>query len=117
MSVFYCRTSILCVLILLWLVQELFAGKVPFHDRQHSCGMHIFGGGLPEFPDTATTFGLSDDVQRVIETCWTSEPLERPTIKDIATTLVSIQSERYVIVLLSPCLSDLAVVYTVQFRR
>ena len=62
------------------LFSKIFSGNVPFHELFHDGAVlfKVLGGIRPSRPTEASTTHLDDDIWQLIETCWSSEPNNRP---------------------------------------
>jgi serine/threonine protein kinase len=66
------------------LAVEVFTGKVPFRNmKNESVVIQIAGGKRPDEPQAAKRLGLSAEMWRFIEKCWSANPSERPAIDEV----------------------------------
>ena len=69
------------------LAVEVFTGKVPFVDmKNESVVIHIANGKRPAKPQAAGQLGLTAEMWKFIERCWTANPSKRPTIDEVVRT-------------------------------
>jgi len=69
------------------LAVEVFTGKVPFGDmKNESVVINIANGKRPAKPQAASQLGLTADMWKLIERCWTANPSKRPTIDEVVRT-------------------------------
>ena len=69
------------------LAVEVFTGKVPFGSmKNESVVIHIANGKRPAKPQAAGQLGLTADMWKFIERCWTANPSKRPTINEVVST-------------------------------
>ena len=69
------------------LAVEVFTGKVPFGDmKNESVVIHIANGKRPAKPQAAGQLGLTAEMWKFIERCWTANPSKRPTIDEVVRT-------------------------------
>jgi len=65
-------------------IYELLSGHVPFHHfNHHAAAAKILRGEHPERPHGVEGDWLAGNVWEVLERCWTPQPGDRPSIKDI----------------------------------
>jgi hypothetical protein len=80
------------ILVLIQPVQVL-TGMTPFGKLTGpEVGMKVLGGKRPSKPPNALNIGFSDEVWRLVEGCWQTEPEDRPTVKDVLLCLRSAAS-------------------------
>lgn len=66
---------------------EVFTGKVPFGNmKNESAVIHIASGKRPPKPQAAEQLGLTAEMWKFIEKCWTANPNKRPTINEVVRT-------------------------------
>ena len=66
---------------------EVFSGKVPFPNMADGAVViQIVNGRRPIKPPTAEQLGLTTEIWKLIEQCWSANPSERPTMDDVART-------------------------------
>ena len=69
------------------LAVEVFTGKVPFGSlKNESVVIHIANGKRPAKPQAAGQLGLTAEMWKFIEKCWTTNPSKRPTIDEVVRT-------------------------------
>jgi serine/threonine protein kinase len=69
------------------LAVEVFTGVVPFGNMtEGSVAVQIADGGRPVRPQAAERLGLTVEMWKFIEKCWTANPRERPTIDEVVRT-------------------------------
>ncbi|KAJ3485198.1 hypothetical protein NLI96_g5132 [Meripilus lineatus] len=71
-------------------VLELYSGRVPFYNIVSTLRavFHIQNGGLPPHPGApAIERGLSDALWGLLESCWCSDPVSRPTTTSLVAQL------------------------------
>ena len=69
------------------LAVEVFSGKVPFGNmRNESVVIQIASGKRPPKPQAAEQLGLSPEMWKFIEKCWSANPNKRPTIDEVVST-------------------------------
>jgi hypothetical protein len=70
------------------LAVEVFTGKVPFGNmKNESVVIQIANGKRPAKPQAAEQLGLTVEMWKFIEKCWTANPNKRPTIDDVVRAL------------------------------
>ena len=70
------------------LAVEVFTGKVPFGNmKNESVVIQIANGKRPAKPQAAEQLGLTVEMWKLIEKCWTANPNKRPTIDDVVRAL------------------------------
>ena len=70
------------------LAVEVFTGNVPFWNlKNESVVIQIAGGKRPPKPQAAEQLGLTAEMWRFIEKCWSGNPSKRPTIDEVVSTL------------------------------
>jgi len=63
---------------------EVFTGKIPFEDQKNEAVvLRISRGGRPEMPGDAQAVGLTDEMWKVLESCWQQNPKRRPTMEEV----------------------------------
>ncbi|EIN12108.1 hypothetical protein PUNSTDRAFT_62220, partial [Punctularia strigosozonata HHB-11173 SS5] len=64
---------------------EIFDGRIPFHDVRidYVVVLKVKDGVRPSRPTSARDLGLDDDLWELIETCWASDPAQRPSMLGI----------------------------------
>lgn len=70
--------------------KELYSGRVPFYNIVSTLRavFHIQNGGLPPHPGApAIERGLSDALWGLLESCWCSDPVSRPTTTSLVAQL------------------------------
>ena len=66
------------------LAVEVFTGKVPFPDMTNgSVVVQILNGKRPVKPPAAEQLGLTTDMWKFIEKCWSANPNKRPTMDEV----------------------------------
>jgi hypothetical protein len=69
----------------------MFSGQTPFHGihSDYSIPLAVRGGKRPSRPvcDLSQTRGLTDDIWRLMETCWVQHPAKRPAANSILNDL------------------------------
>ena len=66
------------------LAVEVFSGKVPFASmKNESVVIQIANGKRPAKPQAAEQLGLSAEMWKFIEKCWSTSPSRRPTIDEV----------------------------------
>ncbi|KAF9650537.1 hypothetical protein BDM02DRAFT_3259721 [Thelephora ganbajun] len=66
------------------LAVEAFTEKSPFEDTGNmSAAIQITMGKKPAKPQTAEQLGLTTEIWKFIEKCWSADPNERPTINEV----------------------------------
>jgi hypothetical protein len=76
-------------LVLIQLVQVL-TGMTPFGKLTGpEVVFKVLGGERPSKPQDALNLGFSDEVWRLVEGCWQTEPEDRPTVKSVLLCLRS----------------------------
>lgn len=69
------------------LAVEVFSGKVPFGNlKNESVVIQISSGKRPSKPQAAEQLGLTAEMWKFIEKCWTGNPSKRPTIDEVVRT-------------------------------
>ena len=69
------------------LAVEVFTGKVPFGNmKNESVVIQIASGKRPAKPQAAEQLGLTAEMWKFIEKCWTPNPNKRPTIDEVVST-------------------------------
>ena len=70
------------------LAVEVFTGKVPFDGNTDNgpVAIQIIRGKRPSKPQDAEQLGLTAEMWKFIETCWSGDPGERPTIDEVVRT-------------------------------
>ena len=70
------------------LAVEVFSGKVPFPDMTNGAVVvQIVNGRRPVKPPAAEQFGLTAEMWKFIEKCWSANPSERPTMDEVVRML------------------------------
>jgi hypothetical protein len=66
-------------------VSQIFTDRVPFHEyRRHPATIiHLIQKGRRPKRDNDFHHRISDDVWRVMEACWVTDPGRRPSAKDV----------------------------------
>ena len=63
---------------------EVFSGREPFEGQRNEAVMQlILQGGRPEMPGNAQVLGLTDEMWKLVQSCWQQNPEERPTIGEV----------------------------------
>ena len=66
------------------LAVEVFSGKIPFEEQKNEAVvLRISRGGRPKMPDNAQAVGLTDEMWKLLESCWHQNPKRRPTMEEI----------------------------------
>jgi len=66
------------------LAVEVFSGKVPFGNmKNESVVVQIANGKRPAKPQAAEQLGLSAEMWKFIEKCWSANPNKRPSIDEV----------------------------------
>jgi len=66
------------------LAVEMFSGKVPFGNmKNESVVVQIANGKRPAKPQAAEQLGLSAEMWKSIEKCWSANPNKRPSIDEV----------------------------------
>ena len=69
------------------LAVEVFTGRVPFSNPGNMpVAIQIVGGNRPAKPQAAEQLGLTAEMWKFIENCWTTNPNGRPTIDEVVRT-------------------------------
>ena len=69
------------------LTVEVFTGKVPFGNMKNgSIAIQIVNGKRPARPQGTEKLGLTAEMWKFIEKCWTANPKRRPTIDEMVRT-------------------------------
>ena len=69
------------------LVVEVFSGKVPFPDMTNGAVVvRIVNGKRPAKPPAAEQLGLTAEMWKFVERCWSANPSERPTMDEVVRT-------------------------------
>ena len=69
------------------LAVEVFTGKIPFGNmRNEMVPVQIAQGKRPAKPQVAEQFGLTTEMWRFIEKCWSQNPAERPAMNEVVRT-------------------------------
>ena len=69
------------------LAVEVFTGKIPFGNmRNKMVPDEIARGKRPTKPQAAEQFGLTTEMWKFIEKCWSQNPAERPTADELVRT-------------------------------
>ena len=69
------------------LAVEVFTGKVPFPDMTNgSVVVQILNGKRPVKPPTAEQLGLTTEMWKFVEECWSANPSKRPTVDEVVRT-------------------------------
>ena len=69
------------------LVVEVFTGKVPFPDMTNgSVIIQVVNGKRPVKPPAAEQLGLTTEMWKFIEKCWSADPSKRPTMDEVVRT-------------------------------
>ena len=67
---------------------EVFTGRMPFEKgRNEAIALRISQGGRPGLPENAQAVGLTDEMWKLIESCWQQDPEERPTMDEVVRRL------------------------------
>ena len=70
------------------LVMEVFTGKVPFGNMaEGSVVVKIADGKRPAMPQAAEQLGLTTEMWKFVEKCWTPNPNKRPTFDEVVRRL------------------------------
>ena len=70
----------------------MFSGNIPFHELSNDCAvlLKVVKGIRPSRPiEVSTACHLDDDIWNLIETCWSSDPNNRPQALDVVQFLDS----------------------------
>jgi len=66
------------------LAMEVFTGEVPFENmKNNSVDAQIVGGKRPDKPLAAEQLGLTEEMWKYIEKCWSPKPDKRPNIDEV----------------------------------
>ena len=66
------------------LAVEVFTGDAPFWElKNEAVAPRILQGGRPEMPANAQAVGLTDEMWRLLESCWQENPKKRPTMEEV----------------------------------
>ena len=66
------------------LAVEVFTGKIPFEEQKNEAVvLRISRGGRPEMPENAQAVGLTDEIWKVLESCWQQNPKKRPMMDEV----------------------------------
>ena len=69
------------------LAVEVFSGKVPFPDMTNGVVViQIVGGKRPIVPPAAEQLGLTTEMWKFIEKCWSANPSNRPSMDEVVRT-------------------------------
>ena len=85
--------TVSCTLLwhLILFFSKIFSGNIPFHELFHDCAVlfKVLNGIRPSRPtETSMTQHLDNDIWRLIETCWSSEPNNRPRAFEVVQFLL-----------------------------
>ena len=70
------------------LAVEVFTGRIPFEGQKNEAVvLHVSRGGRPEKPENAQAVGLTDEMWKLLESCWRKNPNKRPTMEEIVRKL------------------------------
>jgi hypothetical protein len=84
------------------LAVEVFTGKAPFRNMKNKPAViQIASGKRPDEPQAAKRLGLSAEMWKFIEKCWSANPSERPAIDEVVRIWEGFVNE-YVIVSFGP---------------
>jgi len=74
------------------LVIELFTGKIPFSNKKNDSSVifAVLDGGRPDMPSSISEIPA---LKTLIESCWHTDPKQRPTAREAADKLSNIESE------------------------
>ncbi|QRV89370.1 mitogen activated protein kinase kinase kinase [Ceratobasidium sp. AG-Ba] len=77
-------------------ILEIFSGKQPYPDKQEKAAMFaIMAGRTPERPDRIPVGeSWADELWKLLQECWDTDPMQRPTASDVHTRLKTIQRRR-----------------------
>ena len=63
---------------------EVFTGKIPFEEQKNEAVvLRISQGGRPEMPENAQAVGLTDEMWKILDSCWQQTPKKRPTMEEV----------------------------------
>ena len=63
---------------------EVFTGKIPFEEQKNEAVvLRISQGGRPEMPENAQAVGLTDEMWKILDSCWQQNPKKRPTMEEV----------------------------------
>ena len=66
------------------LAVEVFTGKIPFEGQKNEVVvLRISRGGRPEMPENAQAVGLTNEMWKLLESCWNQNPKRRPAMEDV----------------------------------
>ena len=64
---------------------EVFTGKIPFEEQKNEAvALRISQGGRPAMPVNARDVGLTNEMWKVLESCWRKTPKKRPGVGELA---------------------------------
>lgn len=64
-------------------IYEVLSGRVPFYQLTHAAAiLAALQGNRPERPEGVEGVWFTDDIWRVLQSCWASQPSNRPSIED-----------------------------------
>ena len=67
---------------------EVFTGKIPVEEQKNEAVvLRISRGGRPEKPENAQAVGLTDEMWKLLESCWRKNPNKRPAMEEIVRRL------------------------------
>ena len=88
------------------LAVEIFTGNVPFGNiRNETVVIQIAQGKRPAKPQAAEQLGLTTEMWKFIEKCWSTNPTKRPTMDEVVRTWEGFVN-RYVALLQHCSLAD-----------
>ncbi|KAJ3781707.1 kinase-like domain-containing protein [Lentinula aff. detonsa] len=68
---------------------EVYTGQVPFSHRRFYAGvvLDVLRGIRPRRPNAESSASLTDEIWCIIQSCWTQDPSQRPTMESITSWL------------------------------
>jgi len=63
---------------------EVFTNKIPFEEQKNEAVvLRISRGGRPEMPEDAHAIGLTNEMWKLLESCWQQNPKKRPVMEEV----------------------------------
>ena len=67
---------------------EVFTGRIPFEEQKNEAVvLRILRGGRPEMPENCQAVGLTDEMWKLLESCWQQNPRKRPVMEEVVRRL------------------------------
>ena len=67
---------------------EVFTGRIPFEEQKNEAVvLRILRGGRPEMPENGQAVGLTDEMWKLLESCWQENPRKRPAMEEVVRRL------------------------------